>query len=691
MRIFLADPGHNQITKNTDSYPLGIANLATYLGAYLKTDCKPEISIFREPEDLKKALDDASPDVLALSSYMWNHQLSLSFARYAKRRNPKTITMMGGPNFPLVTEDQERFLRGIPEIDVAVRGTTEEGERAFLAVMQRLVDTGGRLEGLLEEPVPGNLWIDPKTGEFVQGAPLERIENLDEIPSPYLAGLMEPFWSTGYYPIMQIARGCPFACQFCNSAPANYSRVYAHSVENVKADLLYIAERVKSTVALCFADDNFGMYERDVEIADYIGWLQDKYNWPRYIRATTGKNRAERIIQVMRKIRGALPMTSAVQSMNPVVLKNIQRTNIKLETYAEIQKEVLAQGMQSYGEIILSMPGETKESILRAFSDMIASGVKRISATQLILSHGAPLSNSDQRERFQFRSHFRVVARHVGDYGTGEPVIEIEEMVAETPTLSFAEYLEVRVLHLLLVIFYYEGNFEEAFKYANEHGIKSFDLMRTAQRILDRAPESIRQLIDNFVKESHEELFDSHEEATAWAKSRFPELVSGELGGNLLSKHSMMARFYLTRESAEFIGLAISEALGEQMNSTAREELAAVIEYLQTVLLRAPFRETMAQTEALTSRYDVEAWRSSHDAHPLSAFKAAEPIAWQTSMDPEWRAIFEQRLAMFGESPSTMGKFTRTVFANQLRKTLVRADAPKSIESIPFKRVSSAA
>jgi hypothetical protein len=284
-----------------------------------------------------------------------------------------------------------------------------------------------------------------------------------------------------------------------------------------------------------------------------------------------------------------------------------------------------------------------------------------------------------------------VVARHVGDYGTGEPVIEIEEMVAETPTLSFAEYLEVRVLHLLLVIFYYEGNFEEAFKYANERGIKSFDLMRTAQRILDRAPESIRRLIDNFVKESHEELFDSHEEATAWAKSRFPELASGELGGNLLSKNSMMARFYLTRESAEFIGLAISEALGEQMNSTAQEELAAVIEYLQTVLLRAPFRETMAQTEALTSRYDVEAWRSSHDARPLSAFKAAEPIVWQTSMDPEWRAIFEQRLAMFGESPATMGKFTRTVFANQLRKTLVRADAPNSIESIPFKRVSSAA
>ena len=74
-------------------------------------------------------------------------------------------------------------------------------------------------------------------------------------------------------------------------------------------DLLYIAERVKPEITLCFADDNFGMYARDVEIADYIGWLQDHYSWPRYIRTTTGKNNGERIIQVMRKTRGALPMT----------------------------------------------------------------------------------------------------------------------------------------------------------------------------------------------------------------------------------------------------------------------------------------------------------------------------------------------------------------------------------------------
>jgi radical SAM superfamily enzyme YgiQ (UPF0313 family) len=672
VRLYLADLGHNQLTKSSDSYPLGVANLATYLRAHLKSDRALDISIFREPEDLKAALDSEAPAVLGLSSYSWNHQLSLSFARYAKRKNPGTITMMGGPNFPLTVGEQESFLRAIPEIDVAVRGPTAEGERAFLQVMQRLVDAGERLEGLLEAPVPGNLWIDRKSGDFVVGSSLPRMENLDEIPSPYLAGLMDPFWSTGYFPLMQIARGCPFSCQFCNSAVSSYSKVYAHSFENLKADLLYAAQRVNRTLPLCFADDNFGMYQLDVEIADLIAWLQDKYGWPNFIRATTGKNRSDRIIQVMRKIRGALPMTSAVQSMSPVVLENIQRSNVKLETYRRIQQEALGQGMQAYGELILSMPGETKDSHLKAISDLMDAGVKRISANQLILEHGAPLNNPDQRERFACKPHFRVVSRNIGDYGTGKPVIEIEEMVADTPTISFDDYLEVRVFHLLLTIFYYEGNFEEAFKYAGEYGIKPFDLLRAAQKQIDHAPEEFQQLIAGFVRETREELFDSHEECLRWAREHFKEVLSGEVGGNLLSKYSMMGRFWVTENSVNFLEAAIRSMLSE---TAEPDELTAVASYLRTVLLRVPFGETMRRRDVFITNYDIEAWRNGLEGGRLADFRVPSPISWQTGMDPDIQEALERRLATFGEHPATMGKFTRTVFAKDLRRTLLGVSA----------------
>ena len=52
MRVYLADLGHNQVTISSDTYPLGVANLATYLTAYLKADTKLDLRIFREPQDL---------------------------------------------------------------------------------------------------------------------------------------------------------------------------------------------------------------------------------------------------------------------------------------------------------------------------------------------------------------------------------------------------------------------------------------------------------------------------------------------------------------------------------------------------------------------------------------------------------------------------------------------------------------
>jgi len=137
--------------------------------------------------------------------------------------------------------------------------------------------------------------------------------------------------------MMQISRGCPFTCAFCNSRLRSNSKINSHFLENVKADLLYIALRVKPKVPLCFADDNSGMYELDEEVTDYIAFMQDSFNWPQYIRTTTRKNKHERIIRVMGNARGRPPMTSAVQSLNPVVLKNIKRSNISLDSHAAIQ------------------------------------------------------------------------------------------------------------------------------------------------------------------------------------------------------------------------------------------------------------------------------------------------------------------------------------------------------------------
>lgn len=670
MRVVLADLGHNQVTISSDVYPLGVANLVAYAQGYVKSKDRIDFVIVREPEDLKSILDDGEPEILGLSSYAWNHELSYHFAEYAKHRNPNVLTLMGGPNFPLTTAEQEIYMRTLPAVDIAVRGPTYEGERAFSNLLQRYIDNGKTLEGAQESAVPGNVWIDKKTGEFVHGGELERIVDLDEIPSPYLAGLLDPFFGTGYFPMMQIARGCPFSCQFCNSSVLSNSKIHSHSLNNVKADLLYIAERIKPEICLCFADDNFGMYGLDEEVADYIAYLQGKYHWPQYIRTTTGKNKHERIIRVMRKIGGVLPMTSAVQSTNPEVLTNIKRSNIKLEAYAEIQKELLAQGMQSYGELILCMPGETKATFMRSVEGLLNSGVKRISAHQLMLLHGAPLNNPESRERWQFNTRFRVVARDIGKY-TGQPVVEVEEIVVETPTFSFTEYLEARVFHLLLTIFYYEGNYEEFFEFALQQGIKPFDLVSRMSATLARAPDAFKEVIAKFVQESKEELFATKQACIEWSKSNFDALVDGSLGGNLLSKYSMIGRFYVFHEGLDFLHTTLTEMLGSSLDAEKDTMLRAVTDYLGAVLLHVPFAKTLLEEHEWTTTYNVEQWRDEQYRKPLDEYRFTRSRSFHTSVSSDTRAKITSRITTFGEHPAGLGKFTRTMFARDLRRSLV--------------------
>ncbi|WP_170765218.1 B12-binding domain-containing radical SAM protein [Ruegeria lacuscaerulensis] len=669
MRIYLADLGHNLVTATSDTYPLGVGNLATFAKAYARSPSPIDVAIFRDPQELKTAIDTATPDVIGFSSYSWNHHLALSFADYAKAANPDTLTLMGGPNFPLTEEEQDSWIRTMPQIDMHVRGPTYEGERAFLNTLQRFIDVGAHREGMWDEAIDGAIFVHPQSEEILRGEELLRIRDLDEIPSPYLAGLMDKFFDTGLFALMQLARGCPFTCAFCNSAVKSNSKVFRHSFERTKADLDYVVARINHASPLCFADDNFGMYLQDEEVADYLGHLMEKYDWPKYIRTTTGKNRGDRIIKVMRKAKGRLPMTSSVQSLNPEVLKNIKRDNISLDTYSEVQQELHANGMQSYGELILCMPGETKASFMDAVDQLIETGVSRVAAHQLMLLHGAPLANPDSREKFSFKTRHRVVARCLGKY-TGDVVVETEEMVVESEHFSFQDYLDTRVFHLLLTIFYYEDNFEEAFRFARAHGIRPFQVVRHMQEILDQAPQALRDTITGYLAENQKELFATRSDCAAWAERNYDDLISGELGGNLLSKYSMIGRFIVLTEALDFLRQAISDLLDED-DQNAHMMLDTIINYFSAVMLHVPFSESLEHEPVWSSSFDVEAWRNSGYEGALQDYRFDTPRDFQTQVDPRVKTTLLSRIETFGEHASGLGRFTRTMFANDFRRNFV--------------------
>ena len=46
-----------------------------------------------------------------------------------------------------------------------------------------------------------------------------------------------------------------------------------------------------------------------------------------------------------------------MQTLSDKVLKNIKRSNIKLSSYLELQKRFISDGVPTYSDLILALPG----------------------------------------------------------------------------------------------------------------------------------------------------------------------------------------------------------------------------------------------------------------------------------------------------------------------------------------------
>ena len=178
-------------------------------------------------------------------------------------------------------------------------------------------------------------------------------------------------------------------------------------------------------------------------------------------------------------------------------------------------------------------------------------------------------------------------------------------------------------------------------------------------------------MIDDFVRESQEELFDSESECLAWAKDHFDELVGGEVGGNLLSKYSMLGRFCHTQEALDYLHATIARTVDSVRGEVGEGPIDAVTGYLRAVMLHSPFRRSLAQEPVWKTAFDVEAWREAGYSEPIESFALPTATTYPTAVDGGRRSVIETRIEAFGDHPSGLGKFTRTMFAQDLRRTIV--------------------
>tara|TARA_B100001964_G_scaffold244307_1_gene325251 strand:- start:13415 stop:15460 length:2046 start_codon:yes stop_codon:yes gene_type:complete len=652
VKIYLGDLTYDTVTLSTETFPLNIGYVASY--CISRFGAAVEITLFKYIEELDRAIHDAPPTILGLSNYCWCERIGLEMFHMLSLQNPHALAVWGGPNFPLDLPGQDEFMSQRPEVDVYV---PVEGETGFSNIVARVLEAGSEeevREVVLAKPIDSCV-TKGLDGKLQYGIPGSRIRDLDQIPSPYLTGLLDKFFDGRLSPIIQTNRGCPFTCTYCVDGTDLVKQVNKFSLERVTAELNYIAERVpESTRSLSVSDLNFGMIPRDLEICDAIAKVQDKYGYPRQVWATTGKNAKDRIISAIKHLNGTLRLVMSVQSTDQHVLRNIRRDNISVDHMLALAPAIKEANLLTTSEVILLLPGDTYESHINTLRDLVRARVSHIQVYTLMLLNGSELNIPQERRKWGLKTKFRILPRDFVELSNGKKVIEVEEVVVGSSTLDFDEYVELRLLAFVLWVITYGIVYDPLLKLLREYDADVFELAHRMVERVDDAPTGIRDLFNSYRQATSDELWASPEaiQAHFQDESEYQKLLNGSAGVNVIQHHHALALAEHMTEWTDYIN-EIAYDLLKAMQSPDEcwsQEFPAVANYCRGLSHNVLGQDRMLTNPEFTFRYDVEQWLNDADGSRLRDYKLSAPSKFVFRLAADQFDLVENQLAVYGDT-----------------------------------------
>jgi len=618
MRIYLADLCYLHDWDNNQPVPLNVG----YIAAYLKRE-RPgdEIELFKDPRELIRRLSERPPDILAMSHYDWNANLNLPILAHAKETKPDIVNVMGGPNFQAGDKVwMNDFFSRRPEVDVYITG---EGELSFTKLVG-LIDECGSIEEIPFEVRPSSLYaFDHSEGRVIHNPanPIARLD-LSTVPSPYLSGMMDPFLNDmRLAPIIETNRGCPYSCTYCCWGQATQSKVNRFPLETVQQEIRYAARVSKNPTGFFYvADGNFGIYERDLDIARVMQECTDTYGTPKRIFIYFAKNTNEKVLRIAETLRSLTSMSMSKQTLNPTALENVKRKNIPVAQYDALRKDCEMRGIETFSELIYGLAGESDESFIDGVITTIRDGQRVTMYPQLLIA-GAESSDPEYRERFGLKTAFRVIPRYVSSYGDIHS-LEYEEIVVEHNEMTREGFWRIRLFQFLVTLLSSQS-FQEFDKALQRAG---FDYGSLAKLIVgDRArwTPGLTRLIDAFLQAAREELIKKENVKIRFTADDIAKIKAHQLALIPYFFATLVASRDILGDLKQYLQNLVERDLDGLVEPAFREELSTC---LSVAFDKIVCYDPLVSKKTVQYDYDFDGWLASDGGDALSAYRVGAPV-----------------------------------------------------------------
>lgn len=377
-----------------------------------------EFTVNEERSEVFRRLCAEEADIVAFSCYIWNIKAVLELAEDLKKKKENLLIVLGGPE---VSFDGENILKENSAVDFIVRG---EGEKGFSSLIRALS------ENLSVDSAPG---IDRRAGgDKIKSTPSLALPDLDSIPSPFAAGLVDMNKPLIYY---ETSRGCPFTCAFCLSSVEE--RVRSFSMERIKSDLDRLINNKASTIK--FVDRTFNYHpKRADELWRFIleRTISGKYHFEIAADLLTDEN-----MEVLKTVpEGIFRFEIGVQSIAEETLDSVGRKSDLARLFANVRRLVSETAVVIHLDLVAGLPGEDFEGFLASLERLFKLKAHHIQVEPLKVLKGAPM---------------REIALREGYLWSNEPPYRIRR----TPWLDEREIEKIEIMGHLLERIYNSGRF----------------------------------------------------------------------------------------------------------------------------------------------------------------------------------------------------------------------------------------
>lgn len=326
-------------------------------------DFKGFFYLREDPDRVVTGLEN--PKIVGISCYVWNWEYNKRLARGIKALYPNCLIVLGGPQVPLRCAN---LFAEHPYADIAVE---YEGEVPFSEILVEYLSPAPdytrvpglriKVEGLRTHKTPSR----------------ERNRDLPKLPSPYLTGIFDHLMREQYnwHGSQETHRGCPYACTFCDWGSAVMNKVRAFDDQRLEAEFEWFGRNKIDLLYNC--DANYGLLPRDYALTGKMADIKAKYGYPRKFRAAYAKNSNEKIFEIAKVLHKAdmcKGVTLSFQSMDLHTLDVIKRANIKVTDFEKFMRLYRNEGISTYTELILGLPGETYDSFVAGIDQLIVAG-----------------------------------------------------------------------------------------------------------------------------------------------------------------------------------------------------------------------------------------------------------------------------------------------------------------------------